>query len=276
MRRREFIGVLGISIIAWMPRTWAQSAKIPKIGVLWPGLPEANASRNAAFRDRLRDLGYVENKTVAIHDRFAEGQLERLPELARELVALKVDVIVAISVVPTVAARQATSSIPIVMVHAGNPIGSGLINSLAHPGGNVTGTTSMLPELGGKQLEILHEACPKVSRIAILLNPNNAGSPPTLQDAAAAAAVWGLELVPIEVSRAEDFEAAFTQIRDARVDGVLIVVESLTFTNRKRIIDFAAQAMLPTIYSISWPVRDGGLLSYTPTSTSTIARPLFM
>ncbi len=263
MRRMKCaIGIAVVILSVPCLATAQQPVSAPKVGVLYSESPQANPTRSAAFHSRLRDLGYVEGKTITVHDRSAEGRLERLPDLARELVALKVDVIVATAVAASVAARQATSSIPIVMVNAGNPIGAGLIKSLARPGGNVTGTTSMLEELGSKQLELLRQVVPRASRVAILLNPTNAGARPTLQDATAAAVGLGFELISIEVSRSEDFEPAFAGILQAKADALFIVVEPLILMNRKRIIDFAAQARLPAVYSLSWPVRDGGLLSY--------------
>ena len=138
---------------------------------------------NAAFLDRLRQLGYIDGKSIQIHWRYAGGVLDRLPGLARELVALKVDVIVAVAVAASLAARDATATIPIVMVHAGNPIGAGLIKSLSQPGGNVTGLTSMVPDLGSKQIERLHQMVPSARRVAFLLNPSNAGTAPWLRSA---------------------------------------------------------------------------------------------
>src|SRR6267142_999128 len=147
-----------------------------RVGMLWPGKEQdlRNMKTQAAFLNRLGELGYIDGKTIQMHARYAEGVLDRLPDLARELVALKVDVIVAVAVAASVAAREATAGIPIVMVNAGNPVGAGLIESLARPGGNVTGTTSMLPDLGGKQIEMLHQVLPSAHRIAFLSNPTNA------------------------------------------------------------------------------------------------------
>jgi putative ABC transport system substrate-binding protein len=262
MNRRQFIALAGFVILPLIAH--AQKGKVYRVGVLWPGSPESSDARNATFRRRLRDLGYIEGKTIALIERYADGRLERLPELARELVASKVDVIVAASIAPSIAARDASNSVPIIMLHAGNPIGAGLIKSLAHPGGNVTGTTSMSEELGGKQLEILRQLVPTASRSAFIFNPTNSASEPMLKDLTIAAGKLNLELVPIEVTQVEDFGNAFAQIREARIDVLMVLIETVTGFNRQRIIDFAADARLPTLYTLSLAVRDGGLLSYGP------------
>src|SRR5713101_5902466 len=219
MRRREFITLLGGTVAVWPFAARAQQAQagMRRVGMLWPGLEQQprNMKMRTAFLDRLRELGYIDGKTIQIDARYAGGVLDRLPGLARELVALKVDVIVAVTAAASVAAREATARIPIVMVHAGNPIGAGLIESLARPGGNVTGTTSMLPDLGGKQIELLHQVVPSARSIAFLSNPTNAGTPPTLQSAADAAQLLGLELVAVDVVTRQDFEPAFARIEQS-------------------------------------------------------------
>lgn len=267
MKRRDLL-ILGGAAGAWPPlAARAQQKAMPVIGLLWPTIPGTGVARagNARFRKRLSELGHIESKTITIIERYAEGRLERLPELARELVELKVDVIVAGGgIAPSIAAHEATSSIPIVMVHAGNPIGAGLIKSLAHPGSNVTGTTSISEETGGKQLDILHQLRPNASRIAFLFNPTNGASQPLLNDLKVATEKLNLALIPIEVLRTEDLDAAFARIREARVDGLLVLVETVTGSNRKRVIDFAAEARLPALYTLSLIVQDGGLLSYGP------------
>jgi putative tryptophan/tyrosine transport system substrate-binding protein len=272
MRRRHFLRTLLTVAAALHPfagsnaQQRTSTAKTYRIGLLWPGVPESKAIEAgfAAFRSRLRELGYMEDESVAILHRFAAGRLERLPELALELVAANVDVIVAVAIPSSLAAREATPSIPIVMVHAGNPIGTGLIESLARPGGNVTGTTSIAEELGGKQLEILHQLRPDAARIAFLFNPTNSSAQPMLRNVEVAAALLRLEVVPVEVVRSEDFDSAFGKIREARVDSLLVLVDAVAYTARRRIIAFAARARLPALYTLSWPVRDGGLLSYGP------------
>jgi len=220
--------------------------------------------RQAAILDRLRELGYIDGKTIQIHARYAGGVLDRLPRLARELVALKVDVIVAVAVAASVAAREATAGIPIVMVNAGNPVGAGLIESLVRPGGNVTGTSSMLPDLGGKQIELLHQVLPSARRIAFLSNPTNAGTPPTLQSAADAAQRLGLELVVVDVVAPQDLEPAFARIEQSQAEALLVMFEPLLIGhNREAVIAFAARRRLPALYTIGDLVRDGGLMSYS-------------
>ena len=212
----------------------------------------------------MRELGYVEGQTILIEERYADGNAQRLTELARELVASRIDIIVAVAVAAAKAARQATSTIPIVMVHAGNPIGAGLIASLARPGGNVTGTTSMIPELGAKQVQLIRELVPRVAKLGILVNPTNAGAAPLLANVTDAARSFNISLVTAEVTRAEDFPKAFTLLRSARPDGLLVMVEPLISNNRAQVIDFAASARLPASYDIGDFARAGGLISYGP------------
>jgi putative ABC transport system substrate-binding protein len=266
MRRRQFIA--GLAIATFWPvaaRAQQSSGQMRRVGMLWPG-PEQHPGRmkrQAAILDRLRELGYIDGKTIQIHARYAGGVLDRLPGLARELVALKVDVIVAMAVAASVAAREATAGIPIVMVNAGNPVGAGLIESLARPGGNVTGTSSMLPDLGGKQVEMLHQVLPSARRIAFLSNPTNAATPPTLQSAADAAQRLGLELVVVDVVARQDFEPAFARIEQSQVEALLVMGEPLIGHNREAVIAFAARWRLPALYTTGDLVLDGGLMSYS-------------
>ena len=235
------------------------------VGMLAP-VPEQDpriVKYNAAFLDRLRQLGYIDGKTIQIHWRYAGGVLDRLPGLARELVALKVDVIVTVAVAASLAARDATATIPIVMVHAGNPIGAGLIKSLSQPGGNVTGMTSMLPDLGSKQIERLHQLVPSARRIAFLSNPSNAGTAAWLRSAADAAERPGLEQVAVDVVAPQDFGPAFARIEQSQAEALLVGGEPLTLSNREAVIAFAARRRLPTLYTLGDFVRDGGLMSYS-------------
>ena len=266
MRRRQIMATIAGAAFAHPAVTRAQPAsrsRAPaRVGVLWSGSADANKELSARFRARLRDLGYLEGRTLELHERFADGRLEHLPALARELVDLKADVIVAFPLAAAVAARQATSTIPIVMVYAGNPVGAGLIQNLARPGGNVTGTTSMLPDLGGKQLELISEVLPLASRVAVLFNPTNAGLQATLHEAKAAADAMRLALTPVEVSRVEDIAAAFDAIVQAKADALLVLAEPVIGANRARTIEFAARARLPALYSVADYVRAGGLMAY--------------
>ena len=189
--------------------------------------------------------------------------MDRLPGLARELMALKVDVIVAMAVAASTAAHEATVRIPIVMVHAGNPIGAGLIKSLARPGGNVTGTTSMLQDVGSKQLALLHQVVPSARRIAVLSNPTNAGYSQGLQGVADAAQRLGLELVVVDVVARQDFEPAFARIEQSQAEALLVIGEPMIITHREAVFAFAARRRLPALYTIGTMVRDGGLMSYS-------------
>ena len=263
MNRRSFITLLGGAAAAWPLAAHAQQDGVPRLGMLWPGERNRAEKYRAAFLHRMRELGYVEGKTVQIHERYAEGVLDRLPGLARELVALKVDVIVAVAVAASTAAREATTKIPIVMVSAGNPVGAGLIKSLARPGGNVTGTTSMLQDVGSKQLALLHQVVPSARRIAFLSNPTNAGTSPTLQGAADAAQRLGLELVVVDVVARQDFEPAFARIEQSQAEALLVIGEPMIITHREAVIAFAARRRLPALYTIGTMVRDGGLMSYS-------------
>ena len=202
------------------------------------------------FRNRLTELGYVEGKTILIEESYADGDPQRLTQLAHEIVERKPDAIVAIAAAATAAARQATSTIPIVMAHAGNPVGSGLVASLAHPGGNVTGTTSMAPELGLKQVELLRQLIPGLARLGVLANPTNAGAAPLLATVNEEARRFNISVVVAEVTRAADFDKAFGLLRDARLDALFVMVEPLIGLNIARVLDFAAANRLPTSYDV--------------------------
>jgi putative ABC transport system substrate-binding protein len=239
-------------------------SKTARIGFLWfasMGDPSSLQYRTA-FRQRLSALGYVEGKNILIEERSAEGHPERLTELARELVASKVDIIVAAAVTASSAAREATNTIPIVMVNAGDPVSAGLIVSLARPGGNVTGTTNL--SLGGKQVELMRELVPRAVKLAILLNPSNAGARRYVKDAMEAGRSFKLSIAVVEVARVEDFPNAFAMIRNMRPDGLLIMTEPLIGGQRAQVIAFAESARLPTSYDSGNIVRDGGLVSYGP------------
>jgi putative ABC transport system substrate-binding protein len=261
LRRRNFLGGLAAAA-AWPLAARAQQDGVRRVGLLWPGR-EQDTPR-AAFVDRLRELGWIDGKNIQVHERYAGGVLDRLPTLARELVALKVDVIVASAVAASMAASGATVRIPIVMIHAGNPVGAGLIESLARPGKNVTGTTSMIPDLGGKQLELLHQVAPLARRIAFLSNPSNAGNPPLLQSAANVAQLLGVELVVVDVVARQDFDPAFVRIEQSQAEALLVAVDPLIVANREAVIAFAARRRLPALYTVGYEmVRDGGLMSYS-------------
>jgi len=239
-------------------------SKIPRIGVLWfSSIDTGSNSRNrTVFRQRLSELGYVEGKNILIEERSAEGNAQRLGELAREFAASKVDVIVTPAVTATRAARQATSTIPIVMVHAGDPVGAGLIASLARPGGNVTGTTNL--SYGAKQVELVRELVPRAAKLVILLNPSNAGAHKSVTDAMEAGRKFNVSISVAEVARAEDFSNAFAMIRDVRPDALLVLGDPFIGEHRAEVLAFAVSARLPASYDTPDFSRAGGLVAYGP------------
>jgi putative ABC transport system substrate-binding protein len=264
--RRAFIGTLAGGLLAAQFAAEAQqAAKIARIGWLGPNLA-ASPQMYEAFRQGLRDLGYVEGRNLVIESRSAEGKLERLPALAAELVALKVDVIVAPTVPAGLAAKQATKSIPIVSV-AGELVTSGLVTSLARPGGNVTGLSFLSPELVGKCVEQLKQAVPGVSRVAGLWHP---GAVPErtekdiLKGAEVAARALGVRLQLLEARGPEDFDRAFSDMIRARAGALTVLPSAMLFNNRRRLVDLAAKNRLPAVYPYREFVDAGGLMAYAP------------
>jgi putative ABC transport system substrate-binding protein len=215
-----------------------------------------------AFRQGLRELGYIEGQNISIEYRSAEGEEDRLPGLAAELVRLKVEVIVATSPSATAAARQATSTIPIVFTVSGDPVADGFVASLARPGGNTTGLATLGPELVGKQLELLKAVAPKVSRVAVLKNPSTSRAPPALREAERAARVLGMQLQILEARSPSEIEAAFAAMRSQRADGLLVLRDAAFRTQRDQIAALAAKGRLPTVYGLKEHAEAGGLMAY--------------
>jgi putative tryptophan/tyrosine transport system substrate-binding protein len=239
-----------------------QAKKVPRIGVLWLYSPAIASPFAEAFRQGLRELGYVEGKSIVIEYRHAEGKYDRLPSLAAELVRLNVDIIVTASTQAAQAGQQATRSIPIVMTVVSDPVESGLVGSLARPGGNVTGLSLMHPELSGKRLELLKEVIPKLSRVAVLSNLSNPIIPPLLRETEAAARAVGVQLQVVEVRGPIELDSAFGAMTRDRA-GALVVLPDGTFQNeRRRIAALAAKGRLPTMYAWREAVDDGGLMAY--------------
>jgi putative tryptophan/tyrosine transport system substrate-binding protein len=263
--RRSVLLASGIGLLVGPRLSRGQpQSKTPRIGVLWVfsmGDPTLLQYRSA-FLKRLSALGHVEGKNILIEERSAEGHAERLGELARELVASKVDVIVTPTMATSSAARQATNTIPIVMVHAGDPVDAGLISSLARPGGNVTGTTNF--SLGGKHVELIRELVPGAVRLAILVNSSNAAARSYVADAMETGRTFNLSIAVAEVVREEGFPNAFAMIRNLRPDGFLVLSDALITRHRAQVIAFAASARIPACYGHASNVRDGGLVSYGP------------
>jgi len=273
--RRAFLGTLAGGLLSAAVIAEAQpAAKTPRIGYLAPSLT-ANPALHEAFRQGLRDLGYVEGRNVAIEYRDAEGKDERLPALAAELAALKVDVIVTNGgTLAALAAQRATRTIPIVFVATGDPVSSGLVASLARPGGNATGLSLLFPELVGKWLELLKQAIPGVSRIAILQQP---GAVPEraqeriVREADVAARSLGVRLQFVWARGPADIDRAFSDITKARASALAVLSTPMLGSQRQRLADLAAKNRLPTVYSFRPYVEAGGLMAYGP-STSDMAR----
>ena len=272
MRRREFITLLG-GAATWPLAAQAQrTGKVSRIGFLGTSSPALERHLVDAFRKKLRELGHVEGENIAIEYRWAEGRDERLPSLAAELVRLNPDVIVTTGTPGTIAARQATSTIPIVFASSGNPVGAGLAASTARPGGNVTGFTIMA-ELEGKRLEILKEAIPRLSRIAVLWNPDNSVVREFYQQTRVAATRIGVTLqIVAEIRRIDDLKSAFSTVSSARPDAIMVLADRELLAHRAEIVNFAANSQLPGMYPYREYVDAGGLMSYAPSNIDLLLR----
>jgi putative tryptophan/tyrosine transport system substrate-binding protein len=263
MRRRTFIAIAGAAVV-WPHWLRAQQRDVPVIGVLNASSAEAASQNYEALRGAMQQLGYNEGRNVRFEYRFADGILDRLPRLAEELVQLKVDVIVSAPVPANLAARKATSTIPIVMASGADPVGFGLVESLSRPGGNVTGLTNFAEELASKQLDLMRELLPRLARVAVLVNVANPLHVPQLRETEAAAAAASLTLVPFELRTADQLEEAFAVFVRERADALLVPPDTTFNTHRARIAKLAADARLPAIYFPRRAVEDGGLMSYGP------------
>jgi putative ABC transport system substrate-binding protein len=242
----------------------AQTKKIPRIGYL--SFQSSSSGRNLddPFRQGLNTLGYVEGKNIVIEYRWAEGNFDRLPELAAELVRLNVDVIVARGTRSVRAAKQATSTIPIVVPIVADPVGDGLVASLTHPGGNVTGLTPMTPDLSGKRLELLKETFPKISRVAVLYDPNDGATALDWRETEVAAGGLGVTLQSLEVTDPGQFGAAFAAMTSSRTNAFIALTHSFLTVNMRSLVDVATKSRLPGMYGQSLFVDAGGLMSYGP------------
>ena len=239
-----------------------QTAKISRIGVLLVNSSAASSSSTEALRQGLREIGYEEGKNIAIEYRYAEGKTERLPELAAELVRSKVDVIVSAGIQPSRAAKQATKTIPIVFPGVGDPVGWGLVDSLARPGGNLTGFTNFSPELSGKRVELLKEAFPRISRIAVFRDPTQ--PPQSFNETQSASKSFGLKLQSLEIRNVADIEQSFSAITKERTDAIMTLPQSGINIHRSRIVEFAERNRLPSTHADRLWVEAGGLMSYGP------------
>jgi putative tryptophan/tyrosine transport system substrate-binding protein len=240
-----------------------QSTKIPRIGYLNAVSPSSVSDRIEAFRQGLRELGYVEGKNIVIVSRYADGNLERLPALAAELASLKVDVIVSSGPVPTRFTKKATATIPIVMAQDSDPVGNGFVATLARPGGNITGLSTLAPELSGKRLELLKEIVPRLSRVAVFGTSTQPGNAQALKEVELAARAFGINLQYVDVLDPKDIETAFRAAGKGRADAVLMMVPSGVVNSlRKEIAELAVKSRLPATYQQSEYVEAGGLMSY--------------
>ena len=249
-----------------------QAGKVPRIGFLDPTSRAVSKARIESFRQGLVKLGYKEGKNIAIDYRFADGESERLNQHAAELIRLNVDIIVTRAIPGAVAAQHATIKTPIVFVGVADAVAAGLVASLAKPGGNITGLTSLAPELSGKRLEVLRETFPKLARVAVLRNPSNAGDAITWKETEEAAQALGLQLHSLEVRSVKDFENVFESATKADGQALLTLPDPLLQSHRKEIVDFAAKSRLPGIYPDPEYVEAGGLMSYAANPVEFYAR----
>ena len=263
LRRRQFIALLG-GAAAWpLAARGQQPTKLPTIGYLGSGTPLTDSQWLAAFVQRLRELGWIDGRNVAIEIRWAEGRAERYAEIAAELVRLKVDVILTHNTPPVLAAKQATSVIPIVFATAGDPVGTGVVASLARPGGNVTGLSTQLSDTAGKRLELLREVVPNLRRLAIIGNIGNPITVLEMNEVKAAARTFGLEVSVLDIRRADDIGSAFDALK-GQADALYLCGDPLVTTNRIRINTLALGARLPTVSPFRQYVEAAGLMSYGP------------
>ena len=267
MQRRDFITLLGGAAVGWplVARGQQLAGKGPReIGILSPFSRSDSAPWHLAFRQGLRELGWVEGENIGIEYRYAEGKSERLPELVADLINHKVEIIV-VSVTPdALAAAKATKTIPIVMASAGDPIATGLIQNLARPGGNITGLSQMSTDLAAKRLELLKEVVPDLTSVGVLWNPRDAISTLTWQEIQLSARRINIQLHSLEVKDAAEFDSAFTKATGAKVGAVYALPAPIFVDNEKRIAEFAAKSRLPSVFHLPEFVHLGGLMSYGP------------
>jgi len=275
MAKKILVWLLVIFFVVNISVAQAQQAgKIPRIGYLAASTQAASTTspRNEAFRQGLRELGYVEGKNIVIEWRFAEGKLDRLPALAAELVRLKVDIIVTAGPAPTRAAKAATTTIPIVMAQDSDPVGNGFVASLARPGGNITGLATLSPELSGKRLELLKEIVPRLTRVAVFGTSTYAGNAQALKETELAAGAFKIRLQYLDVLDSKDIETAFRAASKGRAEALLVLASPIHLSQRTQIAELAAKRRFPAIYPWSEFVEAGGLVSYAANSTDLYRR----
>jgi ABC-type uncharacterized transport system substrate-binding protein len=263
MRRREFITLLS-GAVAWPLAARAQQPATPVIGFLHFGSPGPFAYQGAAFDQGLKEIGYVEGQNVAIEYRWAEGRYDRLPALAKDLVSRKVDVITAIGPPCASAAKQATSTIPIVFTTGTDPVGDGLVTSLARPGGNLTGVSILAVELVPKRLELLSELVPRARTFGLLVNPNNGYSEPMTRDVQRAAGAKGVQLEIVKASTESEIDAAFASLVNLHVDALMIGDDPFFVARQRQLVALASRSAIPAAYQFREFVAVGGVTSYGP------------
>jgi putative tryptophan/tyrosine transport system substrate-binding protein len=270
VRRREFIIVIlggaaaATSVLGPLAARAQQAGKIPRVGFMGNSTAELEANLIKPFRDGFRELGYEEGRNLEIVFLWAEGKYERFPALVAELLAAKVDVIVTAGTPATLAVKKATSTVPLVMIAVGDPVGTGIVPSLAQPGSNITGLSSIAPDLEGKRLQLLREVVPTLSHVAFFLNPANAFHAVSVHQARATADALGIKLQPHEVRKTEDLDTAFSSIVKERPGGLLILADRVFLHNRERMMNFAREQQLPSVNAYRELVEVGGLMSYGP------------
>ena len=271
--RREFITLLRGGAAIWpMAATAQQPGKTPRIGVLFPGTPASYSTRARAFLEGLQDHGYVEGRTIAIEWRWWQDKADRLPELAAELVGLNVNAVVTAGTPAAKALKSATRTIPIVMAVIGDPVAAGVVDSLAHPGGNATGFTILATELSGKRLQLLKEVLPGISSVAVMLNAANPQALIELNETQMAARILDLRLQSSQISAEASLENAFEKLINERVQALILLTDAMLYAHRGRIVALAAANRLPAMYFFREFVQEGGLMSYAPSDTDLFRR----
>jgi len=265
VRRREFIALLGGAAAAWPLGVRAQqSHRVPHIGVLLLGTPTSFAPRTQAFVEGLRDLGYVDGKTVAIEWKWGQDRVDRLPDLAAELVGLQVDVIVTGGTPAARALKDATRTIPIIMAMVGDPVGAGLVESLGRPGGNATGLSIVATDLSGRRLQLLREIVPALSSVAVMSYGANPQSQMEVRETQTAAQRLDLRALSVPISADTSIENAFEKIKKERVQALIVVTDPILYSQRSQILDLATRSRLPAMYPYRAFAEVGGLISYAP------------
>jgi len=268
MKRREFLSLLGgAAALPLAPQDTARAQQAPgvrRIGFLGNSTAALEANLIGPFRDQLHALGYQEGRNIRIEFRWAEGQYERFPKLIAELLAAKVEVIVTAGTPATLAVTRATTTVPLVMVAVGDPVGTGIVASLARPGGNITGLSSIAPDLEGKRLEMLRELMPKLAHVAVFWNPLNAFHAASMKQASTAARTLQIKLLPVAVSKTEDLDGAFNAILKERPEALLILADRVFLHDRVPIMEFATRNRLPSVNAYHELVEAGGLMSFGP------------